>query len=68
MLVFTNISNNFHDYRNDGNGSRGFSKFMEIVGNVGKTNIFHDLFGEESWKMLVFPNISNNVGKDQHFP
>ena len=44
IVGFTYISNNFHDSRNYGSGSRGFSKFMEIVGNVGKTNIFHDLF------------------------
>ena len=43
-----------------GSCSRGFSKFMSIVGNVGKTDIFHDLFGGESWKMLVLPKISNN--------
>ena len=43
MLGFTTISGNFHDSRNYGSGSPGFCKFIEIVGNVGKTNIFHDL-------------------------
>ena len=28
---FTNISNNFYDYRNYGSGSGGFSKIMETV-------------------------------------
>ena len=43
IVGFTNNSNNFHDSRNYGLGPGGFSKFMESVGNVGKTNIFHDL-------------------------
>ena len=43
IVGYTNISNNFHDSRNYGSGTRGFSKLMEILGNVGKTNIFHDL-------------------------
>ena len=51
---FTNISNNFHDFRNYGSVSRGFSKFMEIVGIVGFTNIFRT----QSWKLLVLPTIS----------
>ena len=54
IVGITNISNNFHDSRNYGSGTRSFSKFTEIVGNVGKTNIFHDFCGE-SWKLLVLP-------------
>ena len=35
--------------------SRNFSKFMEIVGNVGKTNIFHDLFAGNHGTLVVLP-------------
>ena len=38
---FTNIPNHFHDFRNYGSGSRSFSKFMEMVENVGFANIVH---------------------------
>ena len=48
---FTNISNNFYDCPNYGSVSRGFPKFMEIVGIVGFANIFRT----QSWKLLVLP-------------
>ena len=41
-------------------GSRGFSKFMEIVGNVGKTNVLHDSPGGKSWNLPTCPTISMN--------
>ena len=72
---FTNISNNFHDFRNYGSGSRGFSKFMEIVGFtnifrepvmeiVGFTNNFHDFrnYGSGSRSFSIFMEIVGIVG------
>ena len=76
FVGFTDISNNFHDFRNYGSGSRGFSKFMEIGGSVGKTNMFHG----SCW---FYPPFSNNfhdfhkyivqngvseIAENQHFP
>ena len=39
-IDFINISNNFHDCRNYGSGSRAFSK-LEMLENVGIANIVH---------------------------
>ena len=62
LLEFTN---NFHDFPNYGSGSRGFSKFMEIVGGiVGFTNNFHDFpnYGSGSRGFSKFMEIVGIVG------
>ena len=41
IVGFTNISNNFHDSRNYGSGSRSFSRFMGMVENVSFANSVH---------------------------
>ena len=52
---FTNISNNLHGSGNYGSGSRTFSKFMEIVGHVGKTVIFDESFVGNHGKLSMIP-------------
>ena len=41
IVGFINISNNFHDSRDYGSGSRNPSRFMGMVENVSFTNIVH---------------------------
>ena len=41
-MEIVGFTNNFHDFPNYGSGSRSSSKFMEIVGIVGFTNIFRE--------------------------
>ena len=49
IVRFTNTSNNFHDFPMHGSNSRGFSKFMEIVG-------FANIFREPIMEIVGFTN------------
>ena len=55
IVGLTNMSNNFHASRNYGSGSRGFSKFMEVVGNVGKTSPC--FVCGESWEFWFYQHV-----------
>ena len=56
MMVSTSNSNHFHEFgKTSGAGGSIVSGIMEIVGNVSKTNIFHDFW----WPWALNSKIQN---------
>ena len=53
-MEIVDFISNFHAFPNYGSGSRGFSKFMEIIGIIGLL-IF---VVNQSWKLMILSILS----------